>query len=250
MIRRRFNHITISLRGAIALPTLGKRLLEHAPTLIGIVLISLISLSLAWQTRQAMTLQNSTPQAAKTAAPTPQAKADPTQVLPLFDDPRGHNSAPPATNLRLTLMGSFVHPDKQRSTAIITQEGGKPKRFHVGETIQEGISLHAVYRDRVELERQGRLETLMFPKQNKPLLSSSEITLPASSDNLPAVDAGSYSPPPPAPSDDIAKLEESASNLKDQEFQQLRQRMLNMRKDLESADRIEVLSEPIPVDTP
>lgn len=93
------------------------------------------------------------------------------------------NGPPPATNLGITLLGSFVHVDPQRSSAIIQLSGGKPRRYGIGEEIQTGIRLHAVYRERVELERNGRLENLSFPSPGKGARNAPavEVTTPPAS---------------------------------------------------------------------
>ncbi|MGH8355729.1 MAG: type II secretion system protein N, partial [Pseudomonas sp.] len=105
------------------------------------------------------------------------------RLEPLFG-PAGSTSdaPPPATTLRLTLLGSFVHADPSRSSAIIQREGSKPRRYSIGDELDNGIYLHAVYRDRVELKRQGRLESLPFPaKRISGIAPSSQAETPTGS---------------------------------------------------------------------
>ncbi|MEN0106996.1 MAG: type II secretion system protein N, partial [Pseudomonas sp.] len=118
------------------------------------------------------------------------------------------DSAPPATNLSLTLRGSFVHNDASRSSAIIQRASNKPQRFTIGSEIDQGIRLHAVYRDRVEIERNGSLETLMF-KKAKGANGSSQPSYNSAVDQL--------------------------STLQQQDEEQIRERMEALRQQMEAA---------------
>jgi len=163
-------------------PGAPRWLLRRAPTLVGAALILLMSVSLAWQTADWLRLLRTPPQVA--AVDTQTALAPPTleRLEPLFGPASSAGDAPPpATSLRLTLLGSFVHVDPSRSSAIIQREGSKPRRYGIGDELDNGIYLHAVYRDRVELKRQGRLESLPFPAKRISGISSSEAETPAGS---------------------------------------------------------------------
>ncbi|WP_313025779.1 type II secretion system protein N [Pseudomonas lopnurensis] len=72
--------------------------------------------------------------------------------------------APTAADTGLMLRGSFVHAEPQRSSAIIQLEGQPPRLYWQGEALDSGVSLHGVYPDRVEILRNGRVETLYFPQ--------------------------------------------------------------------------------------
>lgn len=138
---------------------------RHAPALVGALLVLAMGASFAWQTVHWLRLVDAGTEA---SAPgdAPAATAQPLQNLePLFGPaPAARPSGPPpSTNLRLTLLGSFVHAGPDKSIAIIQYEGGKPRRFTAGDEITSGVKVHAVYRNRVEIERNGRLESLSFP---------------------------------------------------------------------------------------
>ena len=224
------------------MPSIGTRLPAKAPMLLGITLVILLSLSLAWQTRQAMQLLHKPSAPLSQSASQPAPAADPANLLPLFGTPQKINSAPPTTNLRLNLLGSFVHHDSQRSSAIIRKDDGKPQRFRVGDTVQDGIRLHAVYPDRIELERGGHLETLSFPRRagaTHTLISSTN----SSADNNTQL----RSP------EDIANASATAEQLQmlqDDEFIQLRERMAKLREQMGSAEPITAPSEPTSAETP
>jgi general secretion pathway protein C len=84
----------------------------------------------------------------------------------------------PQTQMNLVLAGTLAEEDPQRGIAIIGESSTSAKVYSVGDTIRSGTRLHAVYTDRVILDRGGRLETLMLPR---PSLSGA---------------AGSNAPPP------------------------------------------------------
>src|SRR5690606_2844213 len=138
------------------------------------------------------------------------------RIAPLFGTSVATRSdaPPPPTNLRLTLLGSFVHEDPDRSSAIIQRDSGKPERYVVGSELDSGIRLHAVYPDRVELERNGRLETLPFPARSGGRGDNSYV----------------YTPAPPAmdPVEQLDELEEENAEL-------LRERMKELYQQMEAA---------------
>jgi len=77
----------------------------------------------------------------------------------------------PETRLNLTLTGIISESNGQRSRALI-QTGRKDQdSFSVEDTITNGVKLHAIYANRVILDRSGRFETLTLEsvKQAKSL---------------------------------------------------------------------------------
>jgi len=73
----------------------------------------------------------------------------------------------PDTTLNLKLTGVVSSDDSSAGWAIIDVSRGDTNIYYVGDTIDNtgGASLHAVYEDRVLLNRAGRLETLRLPKE-------------------------------------------------------------------------------------
>lgn len=192
-----------------------RRLQQHAPTLVGILLILAMSVSLAWQTVGWMRLLRAPAPTVSAAPATVQAMPALEQLAALFGPsrPAASDAAPPATDLRLTLVGSFVHADPQRSSAIVQREGGKPQRYTTGSELERGIRLHGVYRDRIELERNGRLETLLFPTRSQ------------------AQAGRGYSPP----SESAASLDQ-LDNLEEENAALLRERMEALRQQMEAGN--------------
>lgn len=68
----------------------------------------------------------------------------------------------PETRLRLSLMGVFVSPNKDQSSAIIAEQGREGEFFKVGDRVQGRARLAQVYEDKVILDNSGKLETLTF----------------------------------------------------------------------------------------
>lgn len=69
----------------------------------------------------------------------------------------------PETRLRLELLGVTKSTEnKELSTAIIAAKGGGGDFYRIGDTIQGGTRLAAVYENRVILDTNGKLETLKF----------------------------------------------------------------------------------------
>ncbi|MFI4869674.1 MAG: type II secretion system protein GspC [Steroidobacterales bacterium] len=70
----------------------------------------------------------------------------------------------PTTTMPLILAGVIADPDPGKGVAIIGENAAAGKLYGVGAAIPGGAHLHAVYSDRVLLERNGGLETLMLPR--------------------------------------------------------------------------------------
>jgi general secretion pathway protein C len=77
----------------------------------------------------------------------------------------GPKGPPQQTTLPLVLSGIMAADDPRYGLAIIGQSPQSTKVYAVGDNVPNGAKLHAVYSDRVELEVQGHLETLVLPRQ-------------------------------------------------------------------------------------
>ena len=73
-------------------------------------------------------------------------------------------AAAPDTRLNLTLMGIFAGTRKSESRALIAQQNGDEKPYSIGDEVVGGVSLQAIFPDRVILTRGGQLETLRLDK--------------------------------------------------------------------------------------
>ena len=79
----------------------------------------------------------------------------------------GDPSDAPETRLSLVLAGTIAANDPKAGFGIIGESAATAKLFSVGESVPGGARLHAVYGDRVILERGGQLEALLLPRDYK-----------------------------------------------------------------------------------
>ena len=70
-----------------------------------------------------------------------------------------------ATQMSLVLVGTIAEADPGRGYAIIGENAASAKVYAVGKTVTGGTKLHSVYPDRAILDRGGKLEALLLPKQ-------------------------------------------------------------------------------------
>lgn len=90
----------------------------------------------------------------------------------------------PETPLNLTLLGLLADDREAYSRALIAVQNGEEKGYAVGDDVTRGVTLQAIFPDRVILSRGGRLETLRLERDK------------------PSVGGGSYTPPPAAAAPD------------------------------------------------
>lgn len=69
----------------------------------------------------------------------------------------------PITSMQLKLTGVVADIDEQRGFAMIGTSTSDQRLYRVGEAIPGGARLHAVYVDRVLLDRSGAIEALPLP---------------------------------------------------------------------------------------
>ena len=79
----------------------------------------------------------------------------------------GDPSDAPETQLSLVLAGTITASDPKIGFGIIGESAAAAKLYSVGDSVPGGARLHAVYGDRVILERGGRLEALFLPREYK-----------------------------------------------------------------------------------
>lgn len=69
----------------------------------------------------------------------------------------------PATRMALILAGVLAAEDPARGLAILGEAATNARVYTVGQSVPGGAKLHAVYDDRVILERNGAFESLLLP---------------------------------------------------------------------------------------
>ena len=89
-------------------------------------------------------------------------EADPAEVIVA---PQENIENLAETRLSLTLKGTIASPEESSSIAIIADARNEEKIYLVKDTVAPGATLHAIYLDRVVLNRGGVLEVLKLPKE-------------------------------------------------------------------------------------
>lgn len=69
------------------------------------------------------------------------------------------------TRLNLSLKGTIASPNPDTAIAIIADARNEEKVYVIRDTVAAGVTLHAIYPDRVVLNRGGTLEVLKLPKE-------------------------------------------------------------------------------------
>lgn len=84
-------------------------------------------------------------------------------------------SEAPDTRLDLTLLGILAATAEKGSRALIASSAGDEAPYSIGSDVVRGVSLQAIFPDRVILSRNGQLETLRLDKDApaKPLSADS-----------------------------------------------------------------------------
>lgn len=134
----------------------------------------------------------------------------------------------PKTNLRLVLRGVMASTDKGPASALVEGPDQKTQNYNLGDTLPGNAKLHAVYANRVVIERQGRLENLYFPKTEE---SGSDIqTAGGDEDTQAAVPMESDMPMPDQPSPQAAgSIPEPNYGLSEQRKNEIQKRLQQLR---------------------
>ncbi len=148
-------------------------LLEQGPRLATIVLAGLLAIQAGFL----VTAQNRGAGLSVGAGPAPDlnAPAPPVQLASiasahLFGEAQNTSvdANAPQTNVQLLLSGVLAVPDPKRGLAIIGPTAAAGRLYSVGSALPGGVSLYAVYADRVLISRGGVIESLLLPKQLQP----------------------------------------------------------------------------------
>ncbi|MFO1427125.1 MAG: type II secretion system protein GspC [Steroidobacteraceae bacterium] len=77
----------------------------------------------------------------------------------------GDGASAPQTSLPLVLAGVLAADDPDKGYAIVGESAAAARLHAVGASLPGGARLHAVYPDRIVIDRGGNLESLTLPKQ-------------------------------------------------------------------------------------
>jgi general secretion pathway protein C len=74
----------------------------------------------------------------------------------------------PQSSLPLVLVGIIAADDPENGLAILGENAAAAKVYAVGDNVPGGAKLHSVLSDKVIIDRNGNLESLMLPRQLQP----------------------------------------------------------------------------------
>ncbi|AYC31778.1 hypothetical protein D3880_04990 [Pseudomonas cavernae] len=131
----------------------------------------LMIFSLVHQLQQWRALLTEQPQTVATSPAPSRGAVDLVQLSGLFGTAAAPNAPPRSTSLPLTLMGSFVSAQGDRSTALIKVSGKPSQRVLVGQEVMPGIRLESVHPQHAVILREGVTELLLFPRAKEARLS-------------------------------------------------------------------------------
>lgn len=83
----------------------------------------------------------------------------------------------PETRLNLTLLGILAGRGEGDSRALIADGSGEEKPYAIGDDIARGVTLQAIYPDRVVLLRNGQAETLRLNKDQPGAASDTPVAV-------------------------------------------------------------------------
>lgn len=166
---------------AMELPRDARRWAMRAPDIANLVLVALIALAVArlfwlvWPEPAAQAVAASSADGGSRAASSQTIDIDSIAGAHLFGeqvakDANAHKEKQikaPETHLNLELTGIVSDSRGDRSRALIKDPKGKQDSYKVGQQIVSGVKLHAIYVDRVILDRSGHYETLTLESIKK-----------------------------------------------------------------------------------
>jgi general secretion pathway protein C len=156
-------------------------LVEQGPRLATLALAGLLAIQAGFL----VTAQNRGARLSPAAGPAPDLNppAAPVQLASiasahLFGEGQNANvdANAPQTNVQLLLSGVLAVPDPKRGLAIIGPTATAGRLYTVGSALPGGVSLYAVYADRVLINRGGVIESLLLPKRLQPAASATAVT--------------------------------------------------------------------------
>ena len=162
---------TVSWLQGAALPASRAQLVTHAPQIAVWVLAAAIGVQAAVIVTE---LAGNGPShrsggQATSAAPTPRAvdlaTLDNSHLFGMAPPARPDDANAPLTNMPLVLTGIIASTDPKDGLAMIGTSATNTKIYPVGERVPGNARVHAVYPDRVLLERNGAIEALRLPQK-------------------------------------------------------------------------------------
>lgn len=181
------------------------RFRRYAPLALSAVIVALFGFYLAVQANDWLQLTRAPTETLASSEPPTGTAPDLARMELLFGTPASSPMYAPqaATSSNLTLLGSFVHSDPAKSTAIIQVGGNPPQLYRINDELEPGVRLQGVHADRIDVQRGDNPESLFFPTQRSQA---------AAEQQLPVYEA----PPPPAAQSDPEQLRSQLEMLRQQ----------------------------------
>lgn len=162
-------------------PRDARRWATRAPDIANLILVALIALAVArlfwlvWPEPAVQAVAPSSSSGSSRAASSNTVDIDAVAGAHLFGEQkisdaeadRAKQIKAPETHLNLVLTGIVSDSGGKRSRALIKNPKGEQDSYKVGESIVSGVKLHAVYTNRVILDRSGHYETLTLENIKK-----------------------------------------------------------------------------------
>lgn len=99
----------------------------------------------------------------------------------------------PDTRLNLKLLGILADTEAEGSRALIEGSGVEEKPYAIGDDLTRGVTLQAIFPDRVILSRAGQLETLRLEKDRPSTAADGRYLEASTADDNSAVDSAQLS---------------------------------------------------------
>ncbi len=153
-----------------------QRFRQYAPLVISVVIVVLFGLYLAVQANDWLRPTRAPTETLPSSEPATGSTPDPARIELLFGTPVSSPAdASQATSSNLTLLGSFVHSDPAKSTAIIQVGGNPPKLYRIEDELEPGVQLQGVHADRIDVQRGDTLESLFFPTERSQTMAEQQM---------------------------------------------------------------------------
>ena len=149
---------------------------QHGPRLATVVLAALLAVQAGFMVTGQTRARHSGATAGSLSGPiAPGAGAAEAPPLRVADITSAHlfgeahstvnDANAPQTAVQLVLAGVLALPDPKRGLAILGPSAAAAKLYTVGSAVPGGVTLYAVYKDRVLLDRGGVIESLFMPRR-------------------------------------------------------------------------------------
>ena len=150
----------------------ASRTVPQALTIVLVIAIAWQLVQITWMILDRTSQDAPLPQAAPPAPPVVRKQGPDFNAIAsqhIFGEAQAEQQSvadAPQTQMNLLLSAVFAAEDPEKGLAIIGESASSANVYAVGDAVRAGTKLHAVYPDRVILDRGGKLEALALPTQS------------------------------------------------------------------------------------